>query len=653
MGPDRLHGRGWLLVASITLVLVACPSSKRLPAESAPAGKGPRCSGSVGQEANLFGSPSDAVYEDNAVLAWPRSMPAAEGLDPSALEEIGGDMAVSHNARSLIVIRNGKLVYERYFNGGTRTTARIVYSIEKSFVGLLTGISIAKGEIPSIDAPIADLLPKSLAREPGAKEVTVRELLTMSSGIETEWGRLEVFDRIGKERHRVRAILREPHAFKPGSKFNYSTLGTYLLGAILAHVSGSSLCDLAQDRLLTPIGATIDHAHSDPDGYLSGSMFLTPLELARVGQLVLQMGSWAGKSIVPASWIRESMTQRRNLGCPRPDQTGYGYLWWLSQIAGLDTWHAEGSGGQSISVVPGAQLVVVATHANEYPEEKQVVPYRRLLRRILGSITSHPVDERIAACPLRDISKVRPNGTQPQTIVEDPALDVAFDWSPDGSRILFVSDRAFNAELYSMAADGSDVRRLTRNFSEEVFPSWSPDGKKIAFTSNRRGSEDLFVMDPDGSHVRSLVGSSDGDEQAPTWSPDGRRIAFTKGDHHSGLGVLWAIDVDGSHAHVLLNRQVRFPRWSPDGSAIAFGMMVGKEAHVGIFSLSSHRVTDLGPGDGPSWSPDGKRLAVFLFDSESRIDLVTIADRGRTHLPEAIAGVPLWSPDGRWIVVTT
>jgi len=160
VGPHRLRGFGWPFIACLALVLVGCPGPNRSTAESVPRGKGPRCSGSVGEEANFFGSPSDAVYEDRAVLAWPRSTPAAEGLDPSALEEIGADMAVSHNVRSLVVIRNGTLVYERYFNGGARTTARIVHSIEKSFVGLLTGISIAKGEIPSIDTPIAGLLPK-------------------------------------------------------------------------------------------------------------------------------------------------------------------------------------------------------------------------------------------------------------------------------------------------------------------------------------------------------------------------------------------------------------------------------------------------------------------------------------------------------------
>jgi len=637
-------------LVSLVLMLTSCPGSRSAIAASVPQGEGPHCTGSTGDEVGAFGSAND-LYEDEETPFLPKATPGSEGLSPTLLAALGDDMSLSSTVRSMLVVRNGKLVYERYFNGAARRDARNIYSIEKSVVGLLTGIAIDRGEIESVDTPIAKLLPKALADEPGAQHVTVRELLTMSSGLATEWGHQEIFDRIAMQDHRVRAILRESHPYAPGAKFSYSTLGTYLLGAVLAHASGHSLCDLAQDRLFSPIGVTLDHAHTDLEGYFSGSMFLTPAELARIGQLVLQRGAWDTRRVVGSAWIGRSMTQRWELPCHNPDRNGYGYLWWLSSIAGFDAWSAEGAGGQSITVVPDLELVVVVTHLNDYPEEKEIAPYKRVVRRIIGALTDGAVDIRTATCPLRDIHLARADGREAHVLQDDPALDVAFDWSPDGTRILFVSDRSLNAEIYSMERDGSDVRRLTRNYHQDLFPSYAPDGRTIAFASDRGKDEDIFVMNAVGKRVRMLIGFPGADDQAPTWSPDGKRLAFTSGDRLSGLGRLWVVNADGTHARILVDRQVRFPRWSPDGSRIAFGMQVGTEPHVAVLRLKDGRLTDLGAGDGPSWAPDGIRLAAALSDGV--IEIVSVSDRSRERLPMSVKGVPLLSPDGRWLVWTT
>jgi len=166
----------------------------------------------------------------------------------------------------------------------------------------------------------------------------------MSAGLKPDAP--EPFSEVESEPPFVHAILRQPRVFEPGSKIVYSTLSTYLLGAVVAHSVGSSLCDYTQDRVFGPLGVTVDHWHTDREGYFNAgsSAFLTPREMARIGQLVLQRGSWEGRQILPAEWIDQMLTERWDLGCrPPPDRQGYGYLWWHYDVAGFDNWRPRGS----------------------------------------------------------------------------------------------------------------------------------------------------------------------------------------------------------------------------------------------------------------------------------------------------------------------
>ena len=148
-----------------------------------------------------------------------------------------------------------------------------------------------------------------------------------------------------------------------------------------------------------------------------------------------------------------------------------------------------------------------------------------------------------------------------------------------------------------MAADGSDVRRLTHDFAVDAFPSWSPNGRMIAFSSERGGSFDIYEMSSDGSGQRPLT-SFETDDTHPTWSPDGTRIAFIRTEVPPGAyGPLWVMDANGSHAQrLLIDPPVGFPAWSPDGARIAFAMEGSDGSHIGILDLRTGEVSDLGPG---------------------------------------------------------
>jgi len=162
------------------------------------------------------------------------------------------------------------------------------------------------------------------------------------------------------------------------------------------------------------------------------------------------------------------------------------------------------------------------------------------VRRVIAAVTDRPVDTgEVASCPLRDVFRVRADGSGLRQLTGEPGLDAAMGWSPDASRLAVATDRDLNVEIYTMAPDGSDLRRLTHDFAVDVFPAWSPDGRTIAFSREGVATMgDIFVMDADGSHQTRLTGF-EGQETSPTWSPDGRSIAFVRvGEPGSSSGEL-------------------------------------------------------------------------------------------------------------------
>jgi TolB protein len=159
------------------------------------------------------------------------------------------------------------------------------------------------------------------------------------------------------------------------------------------------------------------------------------------------------------------------------------------------------------------------------------------------------------------------------------ASDYATGWSPDGTKILFFSDRDLayqNYDIYVMSVDGSGVVRLTSNPNEDVrdnwWPSWSPDGSKIAYGSNKDSLywTDIYVMNADGSGQTRLTDNSAGYSDQPNWSPDGSRIAFESS--RDGNHEIYVMNADGSGQTNLTNnpRTDDSPDWSPDGSQIIF-----------------------------------------------------------------------------------
>ena len=382
MSPIRGSGvRGgscWTALTVVVALLVAsCATPNPAPSPMATAtptaaassspSAGTNCAAFAPDPSDEFFTPVDVSYADPTPLDWPTGTPAEVGLDESLLDAAADNAALSADVRSLLVVRHGKLVFERYFNGSDAGEANTIASASKSILSVATGMAIDEGLL-ELDSRIDAFLPPDLVGAHG--DLTIENLLTMSGGLAMSEDPQYVAD-IGPsdlpgEPSFIRAVLKRDSVAPAGTEFAYSTGLTQVLAAVLTKAAGKSLCAFVADRLLGPLGIDVEKWWVEPDGYFAGghSVFITPRELARFGQLVLQHGSWDGEPLVPAAWLDRSLAERWDLGC-RPGlgaHQGYGFLWWLYDPDGYQVWNASGYGGQELWIAPDLDLLIVVTH---------------------------------------------------------------------------------------------------------------------------------------------------------------------------------------------------------------------------------------------------------------------------------------------------
>jgi len=202
------------------------------------------------------------------------------------------------------------------------------------------------------------------------------------------------------------------------------------------------------------------------------------------------------------------------------------------------------------------------------------------------------------------------------------------DWSPNGSKIAFGSDRDGNHEIYVMNANGSVPTRLTTSPGTDSHPTWSPDGSKIAFRTFRDGNSEIYVMNAiDGSGPLRLT-NNPAEDANPTWSPDGTKIAFFS------AGDICVMDAsDGSSAVCLTSDQTNSgPAWSPDGTKIAFSSIRDGNPEIYVMSAADGggviRLTDNPANDGgPAWSQNGSEI-FFQTDRDGDFEIFSMPAAG-------------------------
>lgn len=288
--------------------------------------------------------------------------PAAHGIDGAALEQALDDGASVYQVLSVVVLRHGELVGERYFHGFSRHIAGNIKSVSKSVLSALYGIALDEGTIASLDTPVASLLPGYFAGLGAEKQaITVGDIMTMRGGL--QWSEVPTY--VGGmivAPNFVEYVLGQPLVSLPGSTYVYSTGLTHVGSAALTEATGESTADFARTRLLQPLGITVPRWDGSPEGYPTGGaeMWMRPRDMARFGELYLAGGTLDGESILTPAWVEQS-------GDPWIPEAGgrtYG-LWWRerpwSSYPYDDSFFAWGHGGQFIFLFPSWDLQVVVT----------------------------------------------------------------------------------------------------------------------------------------------------------------------------------------------------------------------------------------------------------------------------------------------------
>lgn len=327
---------------------------------------------------------------------WRSADPAAHGLDAARLAEVDATVATLPYLDSLIIIRDGYIVYERYFNGYDVATPHNSASVTKSWTSALVGIAQEQGAVPDLDKALPELLPTYFAGDANVdkRSITLRHLLMMRSGIEYDENRLNSGDYGGAElleQDTTRVALEFPMAFAPGEAWNYSTLDSQLISAAMGQATGVPLHTFAEDQLFTPLGIDVVAWRVDGVGTTIGGqdLSMTPRDMAKLGLLYLHGGVWEGRPVVPAAWVRESTQPQNNAfhvstGKVEPIRF-YGYHWWLWE----DSWyngmshaiHAMGYAGQNIVILPRLNMIIVTTAVLSAPDQEE--PQRAGIHRLI------------------------------------------------------------------------------------------------------------------------------------------------------------------------------------------------------------------------------------------------------------------------------
>ncbi len=314
---------------------------------------------------------------------WQTASPESEGLSSARLQAMADAIAAGQfkKVESVLIARHGKLVYERYFGGTDAATLRDTRSATKTITGMLAGIAIADRRL-ALDTSILKFFPDEARRiqnpDPRKARITVEDLLTMSSVMECDdWND---FSRGNEERMYliedwVQFFLDLPgrgdwddHVPDPEfhRRFSYCTSGVVTLGEALHRATGVPADRFAADRVFSPLGIRdVKWLYSPKKVVMTGGgLRLRSRDLLKLAQLYADGGSWGGKQVVPADWVKSSMTPHARID----DHTLYGYLWWLKTFKAGDrdypVAYMSGNGGNKVVVVPSLDMAVVITATN-------------------------------------------------------------------------------------------------------------------------------------------------------------------------------------------------------------------------------------------------------------------------------------------------
>jgi len=298
-----------------------------------------------------------------------------------------------HNIHGILIVKNGRLVFEKYFEGYLYSnnppgsngdyvqydleTDHYLASVSKSVTSVIFGAAVKEGYIESVDDLLVEILPEYAYILTGEKaKITLKHLLTMSSGLHwDEWSNsfedpANDVAALFREEDPIAYILSKQLVRSPGEGFLYNSGGTNVLGAVLEKETGMSLLDFGNEVLFDPLNVEGGMWERIAGGlfFASGGIYLRPRELAKIGYLFLNDGAWNGHQVISAAWIEESTSEHIQPDDLIPQADGYGYQWWIMdfRVNGqtFPCFFAAGWGDQFMFIFPDQEMIIVINCGN-------------------------------------------------------------------------------------------------------------------------------------------------------------------------------------------------------------------------------------------------------------------------------------------------
>jgi len=314
----------------------------------------------------------------------PRSTPAQEGVDPEAIGEfVDAFMALPKtDLHHLVIVRHGKVIAEAHPAPFRKNDVHTLFSCSKTFTMLAVGMLVDDGKLKLTDR-VVDLLPDKAPKHQSEalRAMTVKHLLIMGAGITpAEELRMEDYDW-------SRAWLAEPVTAL--GKFQYDSMCTFMLSAIVQRITGKTLLDFLNERFFGPMGITEADWEQSPDGINVGGwgLRLTAESMAKAGLCIMNKGKWNGKQLVSAKWIEEASQKHNNYSKigRRATDTNQGYCYQMWRCLLPDAFRADGAYGQFIVMSPERDLVVVITGVSETTGKELATIWDKLIPGVKNS----------------------------------------------------------------------------------------------------------------------------------------------------------------------------------------------------------------------------------------------------------------------------
>jgi CubicO group peptidase (beta-lactamase class C family) len=304
---------------------------------------------------------------------WPAAPPESQGINKAALETILDPAKILdvskalYTLRSVVVVRNGFLIDERYYDTSNVSSLRYIASVTKSVTSILVGIALEQGKIRSLDQTVGELLPEAAAKAPASavNGVTLAQILMQTSGFPS--------DRQSDTRN-LEPQVRDT-ALEPASPpvWRYSSAAVALISPILARAIGGSVEDFAKSVLFSPLGIDDYDWRRDAVGNVrtDSGLRLRARDVAKLAWMMADGGRWRGRQVVPAQWVAESTRRHIAIGWHLGPMTDidYGYLWYTGTMQGRAVILAWGYGAQYALIVPSLNLVVITLADPPGPKE--------------------------------------------------------------------------------------------------------------------------------------------------------------------------------------------------------------------------------------------------------------------------------------------